>query len=485
MIAEIPSTIRVEKDSLGERVICGDAYYGIHSVRSQENFTVSGHKIHPELIIALAMAKKASALANMKAGVLEQSKARAIARAAGEIIDGKWHEQFIGEAIQGGAGTAINMAANEVIANRALVLLGFQPGAYDKVNPIDDANMGQSTNDVLPTAIRIAAIRLLQRYIKADMLLVGALREKAEEYHGAIKMGRTHLQDAVPLTIGEELGAWAEAVQRDVQRGNLAVKLLSEVNLGGTAVGTGLNADHHYREIVIDELRLAADIPYLRLARNLVDATQNLDVLVEVSGLLRAAAVTLTKIANDLRLMASGPMAGLEEVELPPLAAGSSIMAGKVNPIIPEMVNQVCFKVFGNDLTVSLAASAGQFELNVMQTVLAFSLFESLEMLAGAVNSLNENVVKGMKFRVDNCQRYAEGTRSLVTSLVPTIGYAAATQVSKKALESGKSILDVVLEMKILPEDQARDLLDPRHMIPESLLCEEDVSGSPAPTNKA
>jgi aspartate ammonia-lyase len=239
-----------------------------------------------------------------------------------------------------------------------------------------------------------------------------------------------------------------------------------------------LNADHLYRQIVVEELRLAADIPYLRQAKNLVDATQNLDVLVEVSGLLRAEAVTLTKIANDLRLMASGPMAGLEELELPPLAAGSSIMAGKVNPIIPEMVNQVCFKVLGNDLTVSLAASAGQFELNVMQTVLAFSLFESLGMIAGAVNSLTEKVVKGMRFRLDRCQRYAEGTLSLVTSLVPTIGYAAAAQVSKKALASGKSILEVVLEMKILPEDQARDLLDPSHMIPESCMCEEDLPGS-------
>jgi aspartate ammonia-lyase len=482
MIAKIPRATRVEKDSLGERTICGDAYYGLHSVRAQENFTVSGYGIHPELIVALAMAKKACALANMKAGVLERSKAMAISRACGEIIDGRWHEQFIGEAIQGGAGTGINMTANEVIANRALAILGFEPGTYDQINPIDDVNMGQSTNDVLPTAIRIAAIRLLQGYIKADMLLVGALREKANEYQSAIKMGRTHLQDAVPLTIGEELDAWAEAIQRDVQRGNLAVKLLSEVNLGGTAVGTGLNADRHYREIVIDELRLAAGIPYLRLARNLVDATQNLDVLVEVSGLLRAAAVTLTKIANDLRLMASGPMAGLEEVELPPLAAGSSIMAGKVNPIIPEMVNQVCFKVFGNDLTVGLAASAGQFELNVMQTVLAFSLFESLGMMAGAVNSLNQKVVQGMKFHVDRCQHYAEGTLTLVTSLVPIIGYAAAAQVSKKALASGQSILEAVLEMKILPEAQARELLDPRHMIPEQLLPVEEIP-TPSCTN--
>ncbi|MDN5344074.1 MAG: aspartate ammonia-lyase [Clostridia bacterium] len=466
MLAEKSSSTRVEKDSLGEKAIYSGAYYGIHSLRAQENFTVSGYKIHPELIIALAMVKKAAALANMKAGTLERSKAMAIARAAEEIIGGKWHEQFIGEAIQGGAGTAINMNVNEVIANRALVILGYQPGTYDKVNPIDDVNKGQSTNDVLPTAIRIAAIRLLQRYIKANMLLAGALREKAAEYRDAIKLGRTHLQDAVPLTIGEELEAWAEAIQRDVERGNLAVKLLAEVNLGGTAVGTGLNAHPLYREIVIEELRVVTGIPHLHLAKNLVDATQNLDVLVEVSGLLRTAAVTLTKIANDLRLMASGPMAGLAEVELPPLAAGSSIMAGKVNPIIPEVVNQVCFKVFGNDLTISLAASAGQFELNVMQTVLAFSLFESLGMLAEAVNSLTVKTIKGMKFRVDRCQRYAEGALSLVTSLVPLIGYDAAAQVSKKALASGKSILEVVREMEILPEDQARELLDPRQMLP-------------------
>lgn len=465
MLAEKSRSTRIEKDSLGEKIIEGNAYYGIHSLRAKENFTVSGYRLHPELIIALAMVKKAAALANMKAGTLERAKAMAIARAADEIIGGKWHEYFIGEAIQGGAGTAINMNANEVIANRALVILGQQPGAYEKLNPIDDVNKGQSTNDVLPTAIRIAAYRLMQRYIKANRVLARTLRDKAGEYREAIKLGRTHLQDAVPMTIGEELEAWAEAIERDVERGNQACKLLAEVNIGGTAVGTGLNAHPLYREIIIEELRQATGIHLLRPAKNLIDATQNLDVIVEVGGLLRAGAVTLTKICNDLRLMASGPVAGFGEVELPALAAGSSIMAGKVNPIIPEVVNQVCFKVFGNDLTITMAAAAGQLELNVMQPVLAFALFESIDMLSEAVKTLAVKAVKGMKFRVDRCRYYAENALSLVTSLVPVIGYAAAAEVAKKALAENKGVLDVVLEMKLLPEEQARELLDPRKML--------------------
>ncbi|MBE3572047.1 MAG: aspartate ammonia-lyase [Moorella humiferrea] len=466
MLAEKSRSTRIEKDSLGEKIIEGNAYYGIHSLRAKENFTVSGYRLHPELIIALAMVKKAAALANMKAGTLERAKAMAIARAADEIIGGKWHEYFIGEAIQGGAGTAINMNANEVIANRALAILGQQPGAYEKLNPIDDVNKGQSTNDVLPTAIRIAAYRLMQRYIKANILLTRTLREKASEYKDAIKLGRTHLQDAVPLTIGDELEAWAEAIERDVERGNQACKLLAEVNIGGTAVGTGLNAHPLYREIIIEELRGVTGIPYLRPAKNLIDATQNLDVIVEVAGLLRAGAVTLTKICNDLRLMASGPIAGFGEVELPALAAGSSIMAGKVNPIIPEVVNQVCFKVFGNDVTISMAAAAGQLELNVMQPVLAFALFESINMLSEAVNTLAVKAIKGMKFRLDRCRYYAENALSLVTSLVPVVGYAAAADVAKKALASNKSIIEVIREMKLLPEEQARELLDPRKMLP-------------------
>ncbi|MEW8985523.1 MAG: aspartate ammonia-lyase [Bacillus sp. (in: firmicutes)] len=465
MLAEKINYTRVEEDSIGQKEISSNAYYGIHSLRAKENFTISGYKLHPELIKALAMVKKAAALANMKAGVLERSKAMAIVRAAEEIINGKWQEHFIGEAIQGGAGTAINMNANEVIANRALEILGYKPGTYDKINPVDDVNYGQSTNDVIPTAIRIATIRLLERYIEANKLLVSTLREKAEEYKNDIKLGRTHLQDAVPLRISDELNAWAEAIQRDVQRGEKAIDLLTEVNLGGTAVGTGLNAHPHYRKIIIEELRAVSGIPKLRHAINLVDATQNLDVIVEVAGLLRAGAVTLTKIANDLRLLASGPMAGFAEIELPPLAAGSSIMAGKVNPIIPEVVNQACFKVFGNDLTISLAASAGQLELNVMQPVLAFALFESIEMLSKAINSLALKTIKGMKFRLERCQHYVNSALSLVTPLVPYIGYHAASKVAKQALATGKSILDIVKELNLLPEEKACELLDPRRMV--------------------
>jgi aspartate ammonia-lyase len=465
MVADKMSAIRVEQDSLGEKEVPANAYYGINGVRFKETFAISGYKINREFIIGMAMVKKAAALANMKAGVMEEGKAMAIARAADEVISGKWHEHFVGEAIQGGAGTGINMVTNEVLANRALEILGYRPGEYKHISPVDHVNKGQSTNDALPTGIRIALIRLMQGYIKANQLLVNTLRAKASEYKDTIKLGRTHLQDAVPMLVGDELGAWAAAIQRDVERGKLACRLLTEVNMGGTATGTGLNADPRYREIVIEELRAASGIPELKLAENLIDATQNLDVLVEVAGLIRAGAVTLIKIANDIRLMASGPMAGLAELELPPMAAGSSIMAGKVNPIVPEVVNQACFKVLGNDLTITMAAQAGQFELNVMEPVLAFSFFESITILTAAINTLAEKTVKGMKFREARCRQYAESAMSLVTPLVPLIGYDRAARVAKQAVASGKSIIDVVLEENLLPEEQARELLDPRYMV--------------------
>jgi aspartate ammonia-lyase len=456
---------RVEKDLLGTRTLPAQAYYGINSLRASENYTFSGYRLHPELIIALAMVKKAAALANLRAGTLEQAKAQAIAQASDEIIAGKWHDQFIGEAIQGGAGTGINMNANEVIANRALEILGYEQGDYKKIHPLDDVNKGQSTNDVVPTAIRIAAIRLIEAYMNAAELLAKTLEEKASEYRDVPKLGRTHLQDAVPLTIGQELGAWACAISRDVERGHKAIELLSKVNMGGTAVGTSINADPVYVESVVDELRKSSGIDGLKSASNLIDATQNLDVLVEVSGLTKATATTLTKIANDLRLMASGPMVGLAEVKLPAIAAGSSIMPGKVNPVIPELVNQVCFRVYGNDLTISLAASAGQFELNVMQPVLSFALFESISMLTNAMEALALKVVKGMKYDIKRCERYASSSLSLVTALAPVIGHSVASEVCKKAMDNGQDILSVVVESGILDEPTARRLLDPHTMV--------------------
>ncbi|MBP8614497.1 MAG: aspartate ammonia-lyase [Firmicutes bacterium] len=457
--------VRVEKDLLGTRTLPAQAYYGINSLRASENYTVSGYSLHPELIVGLAMVKKAAAMANLRAGQLEPDKAQAIAKAADEIIEGKLHDQFIGQAIQGGAGTGINMNANEVIANRALEILGHRPGDYQIIHPLDHVNKGQSTNDVVPTAIRIAAIRMFDGYVKAAQTLVDALEEKASEYAAVPKLGRTHLQDAVPITIGQELEAWACAISRDVQRGQRAIDLLSVVNLGGTAIGTSLNADPVYVDCVVDELRKCSGIDSLRPASNRVDATQNLDILVEVSGLLKASATTLTKIANDLRLMASGPMAGLAEVRLPAIAAGSSIMPGKVNPVIPEMVNQVCFRVYGNDSTISLAASAGQFELNVMQPVLSFSLFESIGMLTEAMTALALKVVKGMEFNTERCEKYASSSLSLVTALAPIIGHSRAAEVSKKAMETGQDILSVVTKSGILDENTAKTLLDPRHML--------------------
>lgn len=465
MLARKPSEpVRVEKDSLGERPIRAEAYYGIHTARAVENFRLSGYRLHKELIVALAMVKKACALANLKAGILDAERAGAICRAADEIIAGKWHDQFVVEAIQGGAGTAINMNANEVIANRALELLGHSRGAYDVISPLDHVNRGQSTNDVLPTAARIAGIRLLEGCREAYQLLEEALRSKAVEYGDLVRLGRTHLQDAVPIRAGQELGAWAEAVRRDRERIGRMAELLAEVNLGGTAIGTGLNADPKYREIIIEELRAVSGIKQLRRAANLIDATQNLDTLVEVSGLLRAAAVTLNKLANDLRLLASGPTAGLAEVELPALAAGSSIMAGKVNPIIPETVNQACFKIFGNDQTILWAAGAGQLELNVMQPVLSFCLFESIEMLARAVRLFAAKAISGLKFRRERCEHYANHALSLVTALVPHIGYARAAELAKEALRSGKSIKEVARASNLLSEEVLEKLLSPREM---------------------
>jgi len=461
---EVREDVRIEKDLLGTKTLPANAYYGINSVRAAENYTVSGYSLHPELIIGLAMVKKAAALANLRAGQLEPKKAQAIVQAADEIISGKWHDQFIGEAIQGGAGTGMNMNANEVIANRALEILGYKPGDYYMIHPLDDVNKGQSTNDVVPTAIRIAAIRMLEGYVKAAELLSNTLREKAAQYQNAPKLGRTHLQDAVPITIGQELNAWASAVARDIERGRKAMDLLSVVNLGGTAIGTCINANPLYVECVVDELRKCSGIDSLRPAADRIDATQNIDVLVEVSGLMKSTATTLTKICNDLRLMASGPMAGLAEVRLPAIAAGSSIMPGKINPVIPEMVNQVCFKIYGNDLTISLAASAGQFELNVMQPVLSFALFESIEMMVRAMESLALKVIKDMEFNTKRCESYARNSLSLVTVLAPVVGHSVATEIAKKAMDTGQDILSVIVESQVLDENTARRLLDPRRM---------------------
>jgi len=464
-VGEDIRNVRQEKDLLGTRTLPANAYYGIHSVRAAENYNFCGYPIHPELIRALAIVKKAAALANLEAGVLEEKKAKAIVQAADEIIEGKWHNQFIGEAIQGGAGTGINMNANEVIANRALDILGHKPGNYSELHPLDDVNKGQSTNDVIPTAIRIAAIRLMGSYLEAAELLAETLEKKAEQCKDLIKLGRTHLQDAVPITVGQELNAWASAIRRDVARGHKIIELLSVVNLGGTAVGTGINAHPDYMKAVGAKLREASGIESLRVSDDLVDATQNLDAWVEASGLMKATATTLTKIANDLRLMASGPMVGLAEVKLPPVAAGSSIMPGEVNPVIPELVNQICFKVYGNDLTISLGASAGQFELNVMQPVMSHCLFESISMLTNAMKALAEKVIKGMEFNKERLERYAGSAMTLVTALNPIIGQDAASDVAKKALEQGKDIVSVVIEEGLLDEETARKVLDPRTMV--------------------
>ncbi|HOP73979.1 MAG TPA: aspartate ammonia-lyase [Bacillota bacterium] len=451
---------RTEHDLLGERQIPADAYYGIHSLRARENFDLSGRCWHPELIRAMAEVKKAAALANEAAGILDASLVKAIVTACDEIIAGRWHDQFITDVLQGGAGTSVNMNTNEVIANRAIELLGGQKGDYQLVNPLDHVNLSQSTNDVFPTAVRIAALRLLKPVSEGFAQLQEALQEKEEEFAGFIKMGRTELQDALPVMLGQEFGAYAQAVARDRWRIYKAEERLRQINLGGTAVGTGLNAAPGYLYRVMDELR---QITGLGLARSeyLMDATQNQDVLVEVSGMLKAAAVNLAKIANDLRWMASGPRAGLGEIQLPPVQAGSSIMPGKVNPVIPEAVRQAAFQVIANDLAVTMGAHAGEFELNPMLPLIADNLFNSLELLAKAVTLFVKRCITGITANPERCKEILEESTVYATALSPYLGYQGAALLAQQAQSSGKTIRQTALEAGLFNAAELERILDP------------------------
>lgn len=451
---------RTEHDLLGERQIPADAYYGIHSLRAKENFYLSGRRWHPELIRALAEVKKAAALANGGAGLLDASLVEAIAKACDEIIAGRWHEQFITDVLQGGAGTSVNMNVNEVIANRAIELLGGQKGDYHLVNPLDHVNLSQSTNDVFPTVVRIAALRLLKPVSEGFAQLQAALQQKEEEFAGVVKMGRTELQDALPVMLGQEFGAYAQAVARDRWRIYKAEERLRQINLGGTAVGTGLNADPGYLYRVMDELR---GITGLGLARSeyLMDATQNQDVLVEVSGMLKAAAVNLAKIANDLRWMASGPKAGLGEIQLPPVQAGSSIMPGKVNPVIPEAVRQAAFQVIANDLAITMGAQAGEFELNPMLPLIADNLFNSLDLLARAVTLFVERCITGITADRKRCKAVLEESTVYTTALTPYLGYQRAALLVQQAQASGKTIRQAALEAGLFSPAELEQILNP------------------------
>lgn len=433
---------RTEHDLIGERKVPADAYWGIHTLRAIENFPVSGQPVHPELIRALILVKKAAATVNRDLGLLPESVADAILGACDDVLEASgnhWFSQFPVDALQGGAGTSTNMNVNEVLANRAIERMGGVKGDYGLVHPLDHVNLSQSTNDVFPTALRVAAIRLLLPLSEAFASLQTALQEKENEFGDVLKVGRTQLQDAVPMLLGQEFGAWAQAVARDRWRLYKVEERLRQVNLGGTAIGTGLNAEKQYVFQAVERLR---ELTGLGLARadSMIDATQNCDVFVEVSGLLKTAAVNLTKIANDLRLLASGPRAGIGEIRLPAMQAGSSIMPGKVNPVIPEMVNGMAFQVIGNDLVITMAAGAGQLELNAFLPVIARNLFEMMTLMTRAVRLLIDRCIKGIEPDRERCRELVESSNALVTALSSRIGYETASEVAKMAANQKRTV---------------------------------------------
>ncbi|WP_088070770.1 aspartate ammonia-lyase [Gottfriedia luciferensis] len=460
---EIKPNIRIEKDFLGEKEIPADAYYGVQTLRAVENFPITGYKIHEELIKALAVVKKAAALANVETKRLYEGNGKAIAEAAQEIIDGKWHDQFIVDPIQGGAGTSMNMNANEVIANRALELLGKEKGDYFCISPNTHVNMSQSTNDAFPTAIHIATLNMLEKLLNTMEYMHDVFEMKAKEFDHVIKMGRTHLQDAVPIRLGQEFEAYSRVLARDIKRIKQSRQHLYEVNMGATAVGTGLNADPRYIELVVKQL---AEISGLSLvgAEHLVDATQNTDAYTEVSAALKVCMMNMSKIANDLRLMASGPRAGLGEITLPARQPGSSIMPGKVNPVMAEVINQVAFQVIGNDNTICLASEAGQLELNVMEPVLVFNLLQSINIMNNAFRAFTDNCLKGIEANEDRMKEYVEKSVGLITAVNPHIGYEVAARIAREAILTGQPIRELCLKYDVLSEEELDLILDPFEM---------------------
>ncbi|MCZ8512212.1 aspartate ammonia-lyase [Paenibacillus filicis] len=461
--AEVQSEFRLEKDFLGSKEIPKDAYYGIQTLRAAENFPITGYRIHSELIRALAIVKKCAARANVDTRQLPPELGEAIVQAADEIIEGRWHEQFIVDPIQGSAGTSINMNANEVIANRALELMGGQKGDYFSLSPNTHVNKGQSTNDAFPTAMHIAALSLLGQLLTTLDELIGAFHAKAVEFDAVIKMGRTHLQDAVPIRLGQEFEAYVRVLRRDRERISRTREHLYEVNMGATAVGTGLNADPRYIERVVQLLAEESGYPIVG-AEHLVDATQNTDVYTEVSAALKVCMMNCSKIANDLRLMASGPRSGFGEINLPSRQPGSSIMPGKVNPVMAEVINQVAFQVIGNDHTICLASEAGQLELNVMEPVLFFNLLQSLSMMNQAFQVFRKYCVEGIQANIDRCKQYVDNSVGIITALNPHLGYETAARIAREAILSGRSVRELCLEHNVLSEEELDVILNPYEM---------------------
>lgn len=457
---------RTEHDLLGNREVPYEFYYGVQTLRAIENFNISGVQLnfYPVFVESLAMVKMASAQANYDLGLLSKPLADAIIQACQEVIDGKFLNHFVVDMIQGGAGTSTNMNANEVIANRALEIMGHERGQYEFCHPNNHVNLSQSTNDAYPTAIKIALLRNNRKFLNVLIDLIDAFKAKGKEFSHVIKMGRTQLQDAVPMTLGQEFDAYATMLQEEIARLNQNVQLFLEINMGGTAIGTGLNADPRYSDIVTRHLRKITGLPVV-LASNLVEATQDTGAYIMYSSAIKRLGVKLSKICNDLRLLSSGPRAGLHEINLPPMQPGSTIMPGKVNPVIPEVVNQIAFRVIGNDLTVTLAAEAGQLELNVMEPVIVHCLFESIEMLKNGMSTLNHRCIKGITANEEECRNMVYNSIGLVTALNPIIGYEASNKLAKQALETGKRVYDLVLENNLMSKEDLDEALDPKNML--------------------
>lgn len=454
---------RVEKDSIGTKDVPENVYYGVQSLRAAENFHITGLNMHPEIINSLAYIKKAAAITNCEAGLLDKRRTQAIVQACDEILEGKFREDFIVDPIQGGAGTSLNMNANEVIANRAIEILGGKKGDYSVVNPNDHVNCGQSTNDVIPTAGKMTSLRLLKKLKKQLLRLHSALEQKADEFDSVIKMGRTQLQDAVPIRLGQEFKAYSVAILRDLNRMDKAMDEMRTLNMGGTAVGTGLNADESYLRRIVPNLSEISGMDLVQ-AYDLIDATQNLDSFVAVSGAVKACAVTLSKIANDLRLMSSGPRAGFGEINLPAKQNGSSIMPGKVNPVIPEVVNQVAFNAIGNDMTITMAAEAGQLELNAFEPIIFYCLFQSIDTIAYAVNTFVDNCVIGITANETRCRYFVENSVGIITAICPYVGYQKAAEIAKEAIKTGESVRKLIIEKGLLTKEQMAEIMDPVQM---------------------
>lgn len=458
---------RTEEDLLGRREVPADAYYGVHTVRAVENFRISGHTIsgEPELVRGMVMVKKAAALANKELGVLPFDVADAIVAACDEILEhGRCMDQFPVDVFQGGAGTSVNMNTNEVVANLALELAGFDKGRYDVIHPNDDVNKSQSTNDAYPTGFRLAVDVRIDALIDEVRALVTAFHAKGEEFEGVLKMGRTQLQDAVPMSLGQEFHGWATNMEEEVTRLHNAQGLLLEVNLGATAIGTRLNTPDGYAHVACEKLAEVSGLP-IRSAEDLVEATSDNGAYIAAHSAIKRVAMKVSKICNDLRLLSSGPRAGLEEINLPEMQAGSSIMPAKVNPVIPEVVNQVCFKVMGNDVTVTAAAEAGQLQLNVMEPGLAQAMFESLNLLTNAVATLREKCVVGITANEQRCREYVMNSIGIVTLFNDIIGHHMGDSVGKEAARTGKSVRAVLLERHLLTEEQIDAILTPENLL--------------------